>query len=72
MASPIGYLTSMEDPEYVETWLRFFAASARVKKLKDTKVNGGEKEVTDLFLVSVGSGSDKKSASWSIPKCWKI
>lgn len=49
MASPTGYLTAIEDLEYVETWLTCFVASARLKKLNNTKANEGENEVMDLF-----------------------
>ena len=35
MALPIGCLTTLNNPEYVETWIRCFEALARVKKLRD-------------------------------------
>ena len=35
-------------------WLRYFAASARTKKLKDDKEKGGENEIKDLFLATAG------------------
>ena len=54
MASPIGYQLSPEDPYFVDTWLRCFAASARTKKLKDDKEKGGENEIMDLFLPPAG------------------
>ena len=37
MASPIGCLTTLDDPEYVEAWIRCFEALARVKKLRDKR-----------------------------------
>ena len=54
MASPIGYQLSLENPDFVNTWLRCFAASARTKKLKDDKEKGGENVITDLFLATDG------------------
>ena len=40
MASPIGYQWLLEDPDFVDTWPRRFAAGARTKKLKDDKESG--------------------------------
>ena len=37
MASPIRCLTTLSDPEYVETWIRCFEALARVKKRSDRR-----------------------------------
>ena len=54
MASPIGYQLSLEDSDFIDTWLRCFAASARTKKLKDHKKKGGENEITDFFLATAG------------------
>ena len=45
---------SLEDPDFVDTWQRCFAASGRTKKLKDDKEKGGENEITDLFLATAG------------------
>ena len=52
MASPIGYQLSLEDPYFVDTWLRCFAPKARTKKLKDDKEKERENEITDLFLAT--------------------
>ena len=54
MASPIGYQLSLKDPDFVNMWLRCFAASARTKKLKGNKEKRGENEITDLFLATAG------------------
>ena len=51
MTSPIGFLTSLDEPEYVENWIRCFAVLARVKKLKNQKILGGENEITDFWLL---------------------
>lgn len=60
MVSPISYLTTMKDPEYVETWLKCFTVLARVKKLKGTKSSGGVNELMDLFLASARCEALKK------------
>ena len=60
MASPIGYQLSLEDHDFVDTWLRCFAANARTKKLKDNKENGRENEITDLFLPTAGCEAIRK------------
>lgn len=61
IALPIGYLSTMEDPEYVETWIRCFEASVRIKNLKDTNGRGGKNEVTTLFLASAECAAIKTS-----------
>ena len=55
MALPIGCQLSLEDPDFVDTWLQCFAVSTRTKNLKDNKEKGGENEITDLFLATPGS-----------------
>ena len=45
---------TLEDSDFVDTWLWCLAASARTKKLKDDKEKGGENEITDLFLAIAG------------------
>ena len=69
MASPIGYQLSLEDPDFVDTWLRCFTVSARTKKLKDDKKNEGENEITDLFLVTAGCDVIIKVST--IQQTWK-
>ena len=54
MTSPIGYQLSLEDPYFVDTRLRCFAASARTKKPKDDKQKIRENKITDLFLATAG------------------
>ena len=53
IASLIGYQLSLEDSDFVDTWLRCFPASARTKKPKD-KEKGGENKITDFFLTTPG------------------
>ena len=53
MTSLIEALTMLGEPDHIETLIRCFAALTRVKKLKDEKANGGENEITDLFLATV-------------------
>lgn len=68
MASPIGYSLVLEDPEYVDTWIRCFAANARCKKLKDNKNTGGENEITDLFMATAGCEAIMKVATMVYPR----
>ena len=51
MASPVGYQLSLEDPDFVDIWLRCFSVSTGTKKLKE---KGGENEIMDLFLAIAG------------------
>ena len=67
MASPIGYQLSLEDSDFVDTWLRCFAASARTKKLKDNKEKGGENEITDFFLATAGGEAIMKVSTMAYP-----
>ena len=50
--SPIGCLTTLDDIEYFETWVRCFEALAGVKKLRDRRSKGGQNEITDMFLTT--------------------
>ena len=47
--SPIGCLTTLDDPEYVKSWIRCFEALARVKKLRDKRNEEEPNEITDMF-----------------------
>ena len=67
MASPIGYQLSLEDPDFADTRLQCFAASARTKKLKDHKEKGGENEITDLFLAPAGCEAIIKISTMAYP-----
>ena len=60
MASPIGCLTSLDDPKYVETWIRCFDALARVKKLRDRRSEGEQNEITDMFFATAGCEAIQK------------
>ena len=53
MASPIGCLTTLNNPEYVETWIRCFEALVRVKKLSDRRSEGEQNKITNMFLATV-------------------
>ena len=44
----------MKDSDFVETWIKYFTVLARIKKYQDNKINGGENEITDLFLAVTG------------------
>ena len=68
MAAAIGILTRLEDPDYVEMWLKCFSAFARSKKLQDKKNIGRENEITDLFLASAGCEANMKVAVMIYPK----
>ena len=67
MASSIGYQLSLEDPDFVDTWLRCFVASARTKMLKDDKEKGGENEIMDVFLAKAGCEAIMKVATMAYP-----
>ena len=67
MASLIGYQFSLEDPDFIDTWLRCFAASARTKKLNDDKEKGGENEITDMFLPTAGCEAIMKVSTMAYP-----
>ena len=54
MALPIEALTMLDEPEHIDTWIRYFTELARVKKLKDEKASRREKKITYLFLAMVG------------------
>ena len=58
---------SLEDPDFVDTWLRSFDVSARTKKLKDDQEKGGENENTDLFLATAGCEAIIKVSTMAYP-----
>ena len=67
MASPIEYQSSHDDPDFVDRWLRCFAASTRTNKLKDDKEKGVENEIMDLVLVAAGFETILKVSTMSYP-----
>ena len=67
MASPMWSQLSLEISDFVDTWLRYFAAGARTKKLKDDKEKGGENEITDLFLATAGCEAIMKVSTMAYP-----
>ena len=67
MVLPIQNQLSLEDPDFVDIWIRCFAASARTKKLKDDKEKGEENEITDLFLVTAGCEAIMKVSIMAYP-----
>ena len=58
---------SLEDSDFVDTWLRCFGASARTKKLKDNQEKGGENEITDFFLATAGCEAMMKVSTMAYP-----
>ena len=67
MTKLIGYQLSLEDPDFADTWLQCFVASARTKKLKDHKEKGGENEITNLFLATAGYKAILKVSTMAYP-----
>ena len=67
LASPIVSLTRLEEPDYVEMWLKCFGAYAR-KNLRDQRNVGGENEITNLFLASAGCEAIIKISVMAYPK----
>ena len=72
MASPIRNQLSLEDPDFVDTWQRCFAASARTKKLKDNKEKVGENKITDFFLATAGCEPIMKVSTMAYPTSLEI
>ena len=68
MASPIGSLTKLEEPDYVEMWLKCFGAYARNKNLLEKRNVREENEITDLFLASAGCEAIMKISVMAYPK----
>ena len=57
----------LEDPDFVDTWLKWFAACARTKKQKDNREKGGENEITDFFLTTAGCKAIMKVSTIAYP-----
>ena len=57
MASPIGYQLFLKDPDFVDTWLRCFAASERTKK-KDHKKKDGKMRLQITFWQTAGCDNE--------------
>ena len=53
---------------HMETFIRYFTALERVRKLTDEKANGEENETVDLFLVTAGSESVDKISATAYPR----
>ena len=68
MASPIGCLTTLDDPEYVESWIRCSEALARAKKLRDRRSKGEQNEITEMFLATVGYEAIQKVSTMAYPR----
>ena len=68
MASLIGCLTTLDDPEYVETWIRCFKALARVKKQTDRRSEGEQNEITDIFLATAECEAIQKVSTMAYPR----
>lgn len=56
----IGCLLAQEGSDFVDTWLKYFEASARTKTLKDNEAKGEENEVMDIFIVTTGVEAVRK------------
>ena len=54
MDLPRETLTTLDESEHIETWIRCFAALTRVKKLKDEKASGIDNENADRLLATAG------------------
>ena len=54
MASLLGYQLSVEESNFIDTWLRCFAMTPRTENLKDDKEKGGENEIMALLLATAG------------------
>ena len=54
MASPIGSLTRLDEPDYVEAWLDCFSAMTRNKKWQDKVESDGTNEITNQFMAYAG------------------
>ena len=67
MAMSIETLITLDRPEHIETWIRYFTALSKVKKSKDEKASGGENEITDLFLATAGCETVKKISTVLYP-----
>ena len=68
MVSPIGCLTTLNNTEYVETWIRCFEVLARVKKLRDRQSEGEQNEITDMFLSTAGCKAIQRVSMMAYPR----
>ena len=68
MASLIGCLTTLDDPEYVEKWISCFEALARVKKLRVRRSEGEQNEITDMFFATAGCEAIQKVSTIAYPR----
>lgn len=51
----IGCLSRLDEPEFVETLIRYFAAQAGAKKLTESKARWDENELIDQVTVNKAS-----------------
>ena len=65
-------LTILDEPENAETWIRWFAVLARIKKLKDGKACIRKNEITDLFLATTDSLVLKKILEMAKPREFEL
>ena len=65
MASPIGCLTTLDYPKYVETC---FEALDRATKLRDRRSEGEQNEITDIFLATAGCEAIQKVSTMAYPR----
>ena len=68
MASLIGCLTTLNDPEYVEIWIRCFEALARVKKLRERDKAKRNKMKLDMFLATATYKAIQRVSTMAYPR----
>ena len=68
MVLPIRCLTTLDNLEYVETWIRCFEVLARVKKLRDRQSEGEQYEITDMFLTTAGCEAIERVSMMTYPR----
>ena len=68
MASPIGLLARLDEPDYLEAWLDCFAALSRTRKWQDKSGSDGTNEVTNQFMAYAGCEAIMKIKVMVYPK----
>ena len=68
MASLIGCLTTLDDPEYLETWIRCFEALVKVNKQRDRRSEGEQNAITEMFNATAGCEAIYKVSTIAYPR----
>ena len=68
MASQAGHELDLNDPEMAVAWITQLEATARIKKLSDTKDEDGSRGLTDLFLSKAGLAAIRTLNLMAAPK----